>query len=606
MTDTELNPVELYRNVLKKEHSNRVVALWKSLLTRSGVDVDANRSLCKRIADLTNRLNRQKSRAKFYNGLGTLFALAAIAVPAVYYYLFRQLPPPFLPEGVAPAPDAWSPVFVWGAVIFCIAMAIRLFLLQSRQAKQASATAQKLQQCIDEAYRQLAPLRDELTWEIPLRLFTESFPRAAFDPFVSDKRAAALYDPAETGDVSSSFLLALSGDLDGSPFGIALRRRFHWGEKTYTGQRLVQWTERRYNPSTKRNESCMQSELLTATVTKPYPVFEDTPYFTFSNPVAPKLSFTRMPSEHTGEKKGMFARMQRASARRKLVKFSRNLSDDSQYTMLSNTDFEIEFQTKDRNDEVGYRLMFTPLAQVLMRSLINDTATGYGDDFAYIKRGMHNDIYPRHFNIDPYSPDQMKSEHFSVDEMAHHFQSFNERFFKSIFFSMAPVLAIPAFRDSPYYGSVEVDAARFNRESQRDWGAYFRDPLAECEREFIANHHLECLTGKSFDLGAILKTEVVQEDLFSALLAVKAFGFDGYAKCDYVPVYCRNGRWYDVPVNWVQYQERTRTGQIAVAKVPNPDHPENTEAAMSSLLKQKKRKLNAQWFRTHLISYSLR
>ena len=179
-------------------------------------------------------------------------------------------------------------------------------------------------------------------------------------------------------------------------------------------------------------------------------------------------------------------------------------------------------------------------------------------------------------------------------------------FFKSIFFSMAPVLAIPAFRDSPYYGSVEVDAARFNRESQRDWGAYFRDPLAECEREFIANHHLECLTGKSFDLGAILKTEVVQEDLFSALLAVKAFGFDGYAKCDYVPVYCRNGRWYDVPVNWVQYQERTRTGQIAVAKVPNPDHPENTEAAMSSLLKQKKRKLNAQWFRTHLISYSLR
>ena len=174
MVDTELNPVELYRNVLKKEHSNRVVALWKSLLTRSGVDVDANRSLCKRIADLTNRLNRQKSRAKFYNGLGTLFALAAIAVPAVYYYLFRQLPPPFLPEGAAPAPDAWSPVFVWGAVIFCIAMAIRLFLLQSRQAKQASATAQKLQQCIDEAYRQLAPLRDELTWEIPLRLFTSN------------------------------------------------------------------------------------------------------------------------------------------------------------------------------------------------------------------------------------------------------------------------------------------------------------------------------------------------------------------------------------------------------------------------------------------------
>lgn len=51
------------------------------------------------------------------------------------------------------------------------------------------------------------------------------------------------------------------------------------------------------------------------------------------------------------------------------------------FTPLANTKFEVMFKAYDRNNEVQYRLLFTPLAQQNMLEILTGKA-GFGDDLA--------------------------------------------------------------------------------------------------------------------------------------------------------------------------------------------------------------------------------
>ena len=121
---------------------------------------------------------------------------------------------------------------------------------------------------------------------------------------------------------------------------------------------------------------------------------------------------------------------------KKLEKFARNLEDDSDFTMMSNREFEVLFHAKDRDDEVGFRVLFTALAQQQMVKLLNDGESGYGDDFAYIKQGTITRIVSEHLNNTSLSEPPFHSGHFDLQEIRKTFLESSAEFFRSIYFAL--------------------------------------------------------------------------------------------------------------------------------------------------------------------------
>lgn len=75
---------------------------------------------------------------------------------------------------------------------------------------------------------------------------------------------------------------------------------------------------------------------------------------------------------------------------------SRDLDHGGGFTVMANREFDALFAATDRDHEVQFRLLFTPLAQQEMLKLLRDKTDGYGDDFGFTKRGMVNFVMPDH------------------------------------------------------------------------------------------------------------------------------------------------------------------------------------------------------------------
>ena len=65
------------------------------------------------------------------------------------------------------------------------------------------------------------------------------------------------------------------------------------------------------------------------------------------------------------------------------------------YQRFGNDEFEVLFGGTNRNNELEYRLLFTPLAQKNLLSIIKNPIP-YGDDFSFIKDKMINVIRSNH------------------------------------------------------------------------------------------------------------------------------------------------------------------------------------------------------------------
>ena len=66
------------------------------------------------------------------------------------------------------------------------------------------------------------------------------------------------------------------------------------------------------------------------------------------------------------------------------------------FNRLPNEEFEALFMALDRDNEVEFRLLFTPLAQKNMISILRAKNVGFGDDFIFKKRKELNYIKSMH------------------------------------------------------------------------------------------------------------------------------------------------------------------------------------------------------------------
>ena len=109
------------------------------------------------------------------------------------------------------------------------------------------------------------------------------------------------------------------------------------------------------------------------------------------------------------------------------------LKKGEDYTRFGNDEFEVLFGGTDRDNELEYRMMFTPLAQKNLLSLIKEKEP-FGDDFYFDKSKMLNFIQTNHSQSFDYRADPDTFVGYEYDAVREFFISYNDNYFKNFFF----------------------------------------------------------------------------------------------------------------------------------------------------------------------------
>lgn len=547
-------PLTLYRDELRDKHAENAAALFDRLSKDSGVDIPANKSTVGEIRTLESDIASETTRRNHWRVLNTLSILAAVITGALLAYALycssqgEEAPVP--PAGIAGS----IATLILGILASVFGCAPRL-----RAAAERIAELKTKRDALEStAWEQMAPLNALFDWGQPASLIHQTAPRIEFDPYFSEGRLHDLervFGWDGSFNRSRSVIFSHSGEINGNPFVVAQTLSCRMTQKTYHGSLSISWRES-YTDANGRRQTITRYQTLHASVEKPFPTYPEEKVLIYGNDAAPDLTFSRQPSSLASAGDTAFGRWRVRSEIKRLEKFSRNLDDDSNYTIMANREFEALFHATDRSDEVQFRLLFTPLAQQQMVRLLKDREVGYGDDFCFRKDRRVNYVVPEHLqgqNIDT-NPDQFHSYDWATARR--NFIAFNADFFRGLYFALAPLLSIPLYQQlrthETIYGTREDRASSF-------W-----------EHEALANFygdarfkHPACVTR------SLLKTYATPAPDGSRNVQVTAYGYRAEQRTDYVSVWGGDGRMHDVPVNWTEYLPVQQTTPLSLVETDN-------------------------------------
>ena len=546
MIEDVYEPLAKYREEFKTRFARLVREKFKALTKASQVDVSANRRLVAEIQKLEKAIQSQRFKKLL---LGCLMAVSfGAGIVALIGAILAS-------DAGADNVGAWIFATVVGFAVGVLLIAP--FRNVSQRLKELEA---ELEAKMQEAWAQMEPLNRLYTWDITPKLIEATVPRIAFDPYFTADRLTSLHTQFGWDDDfndGKSVIFAQSGTLNGNPFVFGQYLEMEWGEETYEGTKLISWVEWEQGPDGKQH-SVHRSEILHAYVTKPIPVYTEQKVLLYGNDAAPNLSFSRNPSGFSGDDAGFLDGLKKKWRLSRLKSFSRNLKDDSDFTLMSNHEFETWFHAKDRDNEVEFRLLFTPVAQTQMLQLMKDTKVGYGDDFSFIKQRKVNALFSAHLNKATIETDPARFRNWNYDDAFSTFIQFNEQYFKDAYFALAPILAIPLYQQMRTHEDIASGLVSLGEPSF--W-----------EHEAIANYygekqfqHPRCITR------SILKTQEAERDGGEVSIAVTAYGYRGEDRVEYKRALGGDGNWHQVPVHWTEYLPVSRTSTFALSEQQNP------------------------------------
>jgi hypothetical protein len=535
LTEDILEPVDF-----KDAHARNTSEYFEDLVRRSRVDERANIKTVKEIRVLEAQVKEGSSSSKWWRILrGTLVVVAVIC-------------------GLLAFGQPW---YALGTVAVLVGLFAKLNPHIKAIEDRLAILKQELKERMAEAWEQMEPLNRLYHWRMFAELVKQTVPRIELDPYFSNGRLNELRESFGWNDQvneGASVVFAHSGALNGNPLVIA-QTLHHWmGTKTYEGSLTIRWTERvKDSQGNWRTET--KTQTLRATVEKPFPEYGDRKFVVYGNEAAPDLSFTRSPSSLSGLGDGAISKWRKARAVKKLESKSRDMKSD--FTVMSNREFDSLFGATDRDHEVQFRLLFTALAQQEMVKLLNDKTVGYGDTFEFTKARMVNVVEPGHMQATDISADPARFQAYELAYARTFFNEYQNDLFKSVFFGLAPLLVIPLYQQHRSHADIYRDV--YGRRSSF-W-----------EHESLANYfgeerfqHPDCITR------SILKTQAEAQEDGTQVVRVAAFGYRGVERVDYVPVYGGDGNYHNVPVEWVEYLDVRRDSEMVLQERDGNAAPE--------------------------------
>ena len=548
MNQQLLEPVKFYESTGKQLHEEHAKAFFEDLLASSRVNEEENRATVKKYDTEQASADAVGKKLRSYKaGRVWLIILTVVGVIAAIIGIFN-LVISNLPTGVI-----LTLCGIAAAIISPIVIKKKLKPLIDHTEDILEEHQKKAAAFLQEAQAQVAPLLSLFTAEDTLRLIEKTVPDFSFDPRFTRFNEALFINRHDFCDLSTpdtSITNTLSGRLAGNPFLFCRRTVHNLGTCTYHGTLTISWTET-YRDSEGKTRTRTRTQTLHASVTKPKPYYHQSTSLCFGAQAAPDLTFSRDPQD-TEELSEKQIEKKVRKGEKKLKKLGEQaLKEGKSFQEMSNTEFEVLFGALDRDNEVQFRLLFTPLAQRNMVELVTDK-DAYGDDFRFEKRRRFNIITTEHsqaWSLDS-SPGNYASH--DVSEIRRKFVSFNNEFFKMLFFDFAPLLSIPAYVEEPCASLEDIEDYDCN------YTSYEHEVMANAigQQKFA---HEESATE------AILKVSNATKSAGSDMVAVTAYSYATEGRVDYVPVRGGDGRIHAVPVYWTEYIPLRKTTSMVVS-----------------------------------------
>jgi hypothetical protein len=417
-------------------------------------------------------------------------------------------------------------------------------------------------QRLKEAQAQMAPLNQLFHWGMFADLIRKTIPRIEIDPYFTNARLVELrkdFGWVDHSDPDASIIFAHSGHINGNPLLIG-QKLVHWmGTATYTGYLTITYTKSvRSSDGKTRNET--HTQVLSASLTKPKPEYAKRAVIYYGNEAAPDLKFSRNPST-LSKTDGLIGKIGKAWTMWKLE--ARARKSNTNFTLMSNRDFDVLFGATDRNHEVQFRLLFTALAQQEMLNLLKDRRHGFGDNFSFTKTNMVNVIEPSHMHDADIGSNPAIFWGHDLADMRQRFILYQAELFRTVYFGLAPLLTIPLYQQHRPHNDI--------------YSKQYRGTSAYWEHESIANYFgqdrfrpASCVTQCILKTSASLNSDGTQD------IRVTASGFAAVERLTFVGVYGNDGKRHQVPVKWIEYVPVSRESGFVLKDPENCISASNT------------------------------
>ena len=425
MNDLFLEPLKYYESDAKNKIVDNSDSYFEDLLKKSGIDADQNRETAKKYRAENEMVKTLNSKISKYKALRVLMILLSIIGVILFFVGIFQLPA-YTGVGVA--------LMLVGVGLSALCLFIWFGKL-NKVIKDSSSVRdehrKKADEYLKECQAQVAPLNSMFDNTDTFKVIEKTLPEIKFSPLYTPKHEKFLiehYDFEPIEDENISIMNVLSGTFASNPFLFYRYKKHTLGTQTYVGTLTIHWTET-YTDSDGRTRTRTRTQTLTASVTKPKPFYTIHTTLGFGAQAAPDLSFSRSPSHAERFSEKSLERKVNSGAK-KLEKQARKAAvHGGNFQEMANSEFDVLFGARDRNNEVQFRVMYTPLAQRNTTDLMKSTS-GYGDDFYFTKHRRFNMVSSEH--AASWSMNTSPSNYYSydVDIIKKNFIDFNAGYFK--------------------------------------------------------------------------------------------------------------------------------------------------------------------------------
>jgi hypothetical protein len=541
-------PLAQYKSIYKDLHDQHVKEYFDDLVEKSKVDQAANKTLNDTIKKTDSERNNVKKQISKLSGLkGLLIFLSIVSIGATIYSIMQITQ--------AGAETLYVLISVFGVALFVlfIFLIIKNINPKLKIAKELKATLdEKIRKMIEEAWQQMKPLNDLFTYGISPILFEKTIPFIDLDDMFDSKKLDYLinaYGFDQDHDKNRSTLYVKSGHIHGNPFFVCNDLVHTLGEKAYSGSITIRWTTT--SVVNGRRVTNHHSQVLTATVNKPYPYYQEQPYLVYGNDAAPDLSFDREDSDAELMSEKQIDKMVDKQIKRLSKKSEKSISKGENYTVMGNSEFEVLFGAHNRDHEVQFRLLFTPLAQKQLLELMKDKEIGFGDDFDMSKRKKINYVFPEHLKNFKMDVQPSFFHGYDLEAMRTHFVDYNNAYFRNLYFAFAPLLAIPLYQQQKPHEYIYKDLY----DSYVNF--YEHERVCNMLNETEFKHPLSQTRN-------ILKTSVVKSEKNCDTIKVTAYGYRTENRVDYVTKLGGDGKMHTIPVHWIEYLPVDKDSEVQV------------------------------------------
>ncbi len=554
MDDILLEPVKAFADHYENRFADNAKTRLDELIDNSHVNAEENRATVKQLREEERLRDEAHGRASMQKGLRVFLIVLIVAAFIVAIIGIFSVMNSVMPGAVM------IPVGIAAGVGFILLIVLVINPKIKNNMAAHDKHDKKARELTDKAWTQMQPLnalfesnetKNLIEKTVPLLKIDDNFDMRRYD-YLSGK-----YGFTGNQDMQSSTIAILSGEILGNPFVVDREMYQYMGMHTYRGTLVISWTTT-YRDSEGHVHTQHHTQTLVATVEKPKPEYSERTRLIYGNEAAPDLVFTHSPT-HAERMSDREYESAIKSGMKKIQKQQQKAlkKGESTFTEMGNAEFDVMFNALDRNNEVQFRLLFTPLAQKNMTTLMR-SPVGYGDDFNFYKRKCLNFVSSEHSAAWDLDTSYKRYASYDIDTIIDNFMSFNTTYFKNMYFEFAPLLSIPLYQQHKPHEYIYSHIYERN----------YTDYEAECAVNRMGRN-VFCHSDSATD--SILKTDMLRKDGKSDELNVTAYSFRTEERVDFVQKLGGDGHIHSVPVPWTEYIPVERTSTVKLKQLDMTD-----------------------------------